>query len=315
MAKQTSTSTTLSYKRMSYKSMASHSALRSNEHLITAFFITVLIHSLVIFGISFSVPSPKAPKTNQTLDIVLVKTEAEKAPEAPDFLAQADKKGGGELKEKAKPTSKNPGERPSEGNALQNKPKTTLKPVPEVVKKKSILSTAKPSRIKAKKLVRKKQKKPKTSPDLLADSIAELQQQIVDKEAMLDKQTKLYAKRPKATYITASTRRAADAMYLLAWTKKIEKFGNLNYPDKALRNKLEGQLVLSVSIAPDGHLIKIEIRKSSGHKVLDDAAKRIVELVAPFAAVPDDVLQGNNRLVITRTWQFTHNSGKNFSYQ
>ncbi|RKZ98770.1 MAG: hypothetical protein DRQ43_01005, partial [Gammaproteobacteria bacterium] len=266
MVKQTSTSTTLSY-----KSMASPSALRSNEHLITAFFITVLIHGFVIFGISFSIPSPKAPKTNQTLDIVLVKTEAEKAPEAPDFLAQADQKGGGELKEKAKPTSKNPGERPSEGNALQNKPKTTLKPVPEVVKKKSILSTAKPSRIKAKKLVRKKQKKPKISPDLLADSIAELQQQIIDKEAMLDRQTKLYAKRPKATYITASTRRAADAMYLLAWTKKIEKFGNLNYPDKALRDKLEGQLVLSVSIAPDGHLIKIEIRKSSGHKVLDDA--------------------------------------------
>ncbi|MDX2503919.1 MAG: energy transducer TonB, partial [Gammaproteobacteria bacterium] len=47
----------------------------------------------------------------------------------------------------------------------------------------------------------------------------------------------------------------------------------------------------------------------------DDAAKRIVELAAPYAAVPKDVLQGNNRLVITRTWQFTHNSGKAFSHK
>lgn len=293
----------------------SHSSLHSNEHLITAFFITVLVHSFIIFGISFGIPSPAKPKTNQTLDIVLVKTEAEKAPEDPDFLAQADQKGGGELKEKAKPTSKNPGEIPNEGNALQNKPKTALEPVPEVIEKKSILSTPKPSKIKAKKLVRKKKPKPKISPDLLANSIAELQQQIVDKEAMYDEQTKLYAKSPKATYITASTRRTQDAMYLLSWTKKIERIGNLNYPDKARRDKLEGQLILSVSIAADGHLISIHINKSSGHKILDDAAKRIVELAAPYAAVPKDVLQGNNRLVITRTWQFTHNSGKSFSYK
>lgn len=302
-------------KKLSYKSKPAHSALHSNEHLITAFFITVLLHGLIIFGISFGIPSPKKPQTNQTLDIVLVKTEAEKAPEDPDFLAQADQKGGGELKEKAKPTSQNPGETPSEGNALQNKPKTTLVPAPEVVEKKSILSTPKPSKLKAKKLVRKKQPKPIKSSDLLSDSIAELQQQIVDKEAMYDEQTKLYAKSPKATYITASTRRTHDAMYLLSWTKKIERIGNLNYPDKARRDKLEGQLVLAVTIAPDGHIIKVIVRKSSGQKVLDDAAIRIVELAAPFAVVPKEVLQGNNRLVITRTWQFTHNSGKSFSYK
>ena len=314
MAKKTSKKTS-EKKAPSFSNRVSHSALHSNEHLITAFFITVLLHGTIIFGISFGIPSSKKPQTNQTLDIVLVKTEAEKAPEDPDFLAQADQKGGGELKEKAKPTSKNPGATPSEGNALQNKPKTSLTPVPEVVTNKSILSTPKPSQRKAKKLVRKKQPKPKISRDLLADSIAELQQQIVDKEAMLDEQTKLYAKSPKATYITASTRRTQDAMYLLSWTKKIERIGNLNYLDKARRDKLEGQLVLSVSIAPDGHILNIRISKSSGHKILDDAAKRIVELAAPFAAVPKDVLQGNNRLVITRTWQFTHSSGKSFSYK
>lgn len=299
----------------SYSNQASYSTLHSNEHLITAFFITILLHSAVIFGVSFTIPEAKKSTTNQTLDIVLVKTKAEKAPENPDFLAQADQKGGGELPEKAKPTSKNPGAKPSEGNALQNKPKTTQTPVPEVVQKKSILSTPKPSKLKAKKLVKKKKPKTKTSPDLLAHTITELQQQIVDKEAMLDEQTKLYAKRPKATYITASTRRAADAMYLLSWTRKIERIGNLNYPDRARREKLEGQLVLSVSIAPDGHLLSINIRKSSGHKVLDDAAKRIVQLAAPYAAVPKEILQGNNRITITRTWQFSHSAGKSFSYK
>ena len=127
------------------------------------------------------------------------------------------------------------------------------------------------------------------------------------------KKNKMYAKRPKATYITASTQRTPDALYLKHWTKKIERIGNLNYPAQARKNKLEGQLILVVAISPSGDIINIRISQSSGHKTLDNAARKIVQLAAPYAAVPADVLRGNSRLVITRTWQFTHNSGKNFS--
>ena len=295
--------------------ISSNSNFHSNERLFTAFFITVLVHSAIIFGISFTVSPPKKHTSNQTLDIVLVKSEAEKPPEDADFLAQADQIGGGNVKEKAKPTSKNPGETPSQGNALENRPEVAPEPVPRQVEKKSILSTVKPSKQKAKKLIKKKTPVPKKSPDLVADYVADLQQQIVDIEAELDEQNKMYAKRPKAAYITASTRRTADAMYLKEWTRKIEDWGNLNYPDQARRNKLEGQLILTVALSPDGHIIDVRVSKSSGHKVLDDAAQRIVELAAPFAAVPKDVLQGNNRLVITRTWRFTHDSVKKFSHK
>ncbi len=291
------------------------SRIQHNEILLTTFFITVLVHAAIIFGVSFHMPDPPKPRTSQTLDIVLVKTKAEKAPENPDFLAQADQIGGGNVKDKTRPTSKNPGKTPSEGNFVKDKP--SVAPVPEPVKpkKKSILSVNKPAKKKAPKLVKKKKPIPKNKPDLVADYVADLQKQIVDMEAELDEQQKMYAKRPKATYITASTRRTPDAMYLKAWTKKIERLGNLNYPDEARRQKLEGQLILTVALSPDGNIINVKISKSSGHKVLDDAARRIVELVAPFAKVPEDVLQGNNRLVITRTWQFSHGSGNCFSYK
>ncbi len=306
---------TLPYLSLLHQGRVSHVTLHSNENLITAFFITVLVHSAIIFGISFTIPPPTNPSSQQTLDIVLVKTESEKPPEDPDYLAQADQMGGGNLKEKAKPTSKNPGETPSEGNALENRPEAAPTPEPEIIETQSILSSVKPSELKAKKLITKKNPVPKKPALITADYIADLQQQIVDMEAEFDEQNKMYAKRPKATYITASTRRTPDAMYLSHWTKKIEQIGNLNYPDKARRNKLEGQLILTVSLAPDGHIINIRISKSSGHKILDDAAKRIVELAAPFAAIPQNVLQGNNRLVITRTWQFSHSSEKSFSYK
>ncbi len=297
------------------KSPYLQSRTQHNEILLTAFFITLLVHAAIIFGISFHMPDPPKPRTSQTLDIVLVKTRAEKAPENPDFLAQADQIGGGNVKNKTRPTSKNPGETPSEGNYVKDKPSVAPTPEPVKPKKKSILSVNKPAKKKAPKLVKKKKPIPKNKPDLVADYVADLQKQIVDMEAELDEQQKMYAKRPKATYITASTRRTPDAMYLKAWTRKIERFGNLNYPDEARRKKLEGQLILTVALSPDGNIINVKISKSSGHKVLDDAARRIVELAAPFAKVPEDVLQGNNRLVITRTWQFSHGSGNRFSYK
>lgn len=286
-----------------------------NETLAIALFMALLIHAIIIFGITFTIDPLKKPQATQTLDIVLVKTEAEKAPQEADYLAQADQIGGGTQKEKDKPTSKAPGEKPQPGNALENKPEVAPQLVAPVIEKKSTLSANKPSKQKAPQLEKKLKPKPKKKPDFSADYVSSLQQQIVEMEAELDEKNRAYARRPKATYITASTKRVPDALYLKHWTKKIERIGNLNYPDKARRDKLQGQLVLAAALSPDGYLISVEIRKSSGQKVLDDAAKRIVQLAAPYAVVPDNVLRGNGRLVITRTWQFTHTATGKLSAQ
>ena len=163
-----------------FRQALSVSASSSNESLVAAFFLTVLIHSAIIFGITFSLSNPPKPKISQTLDIVLVKTETKQPPETPDFLAQADQVGGGNTRDKAKPTSKNPGEKPTQGNAFQNKPKVAPTPVVQKTEKKSVLSTTQKSSIKAPKLVKQKKPMPKKSPDLVADYIADLQQQIID---------------------------------------------------------------------------------------------------------------------------------------
>jgi protein TonB len=39
---------------------------------------------------------------------------------------------------------------------------------------------------------------------------------------------------------------------------------------------------------------------------LNLAARRIVELAAPFAPLPEQVAPGADVLVITRSWSFTH---------
>jgi protein TonB len=84
----------------------------------------------------------------------------------------------------------------------------------------------------------------------------------------------------------------------------VEKIGNLNYPEEAKRRKLYGNLLMHVAVRADGSVEKIRIRRSSGHKLLDDAAVRIVRMAAPFAPFPPEIREEVDVLDITRTWQF-----------
>jgi protein TonB len=94
-----------------------------------------------------------------------------------------------------------------------------------------------------------------------------------------------------------------------AWRAKVERIGNLNYPEAARQQGLSGSLILDVGLKPDGSIDDIIIRKSSGHKLLDDAAVRIVQLAAPYSPFTDDIKSETDILHITRTWQFLDAQG------
>jgi len=119
-----------------------------------------------------------------------------------------------------------------------------------------------------------------------------------------------FAKRPRRRAINASTKEYKYATYLDAWRRKVERVGNLNYPDEAKRQKLHGSLVLHVAVQADGSVKKNGIRllHSSGHKQLDDAAIRIVRLAAPYAPFPENIRKETDILDITRTWRFLSNN-------
>jgi periplasmic protein TonB len=81
----------------------------------------------------------------------------------------------------------------------------------------------------------------------------------------------------------------------------------MNYPEEARRDQLYGSLRLMVAITPDGTLKDVRILDSSGYKVLDDAAIRIVKQAAPFAPFPEEMRRNTDILEIIRTWQFRRN--------
>ncbi len=116
------------------------------------------------------------------------------------------------------------------------------------------------------------------------------------------------AQRPRRKFISASTKEFKYAAYMEAWRAKVERVGNLNYPDDARKNNLSGSLILDVALNADGSINEITIRRPSGSKVLDDAAIRIVKLSAPFSPFPQQIRDETDILHITRTWQFLNNN-------
>jgi protein TonB len=122
-----------------------------------------------------------------------------------------------------------------------------------------------------------------------------------------------YQQRPRRQFVGARTQEYRFARYVEDWRAKIERVGNLNYPDEARRQRVYGALLLTVSIRRDGTVDSIEVNRSSGFRVLDQAAVRIVELAAPFAPFPPDIARDTDVLSITRTWSFT--SGDQFQTQ
>ena len=95
------------------------------------------------------------------------------------------------------------------------------------------------------------------------------------------------------------------ARYVDDWRLKVERVGNLNYPDEVRQKKLYGSLRLTVHIKSDGNVEKVDIDRSSGSKILDEAAVRIVQMAGPYAAFPEDIRRDTDIVGITRTWIFT----------
>jgi len=123
--------------------------------------------------------------------------------------------------------------------------------------------------------------------------------------AQINRNLQVYSKSPNSKCISARTKEFKYASYMRDWVTKVERVGELNYPDEARRRRMSGKLIVQVALYPDGSVRDITIRKPSGHKILDDAAVRIVKLATPFAPFPDSIKKETDVLYITRTWVFT----------
>jgi len=123
-------------------------------------------------------------------------------------------------------------------------------------------------------------------------------------EAQIAREVLAYNQRPRRQFIGARTEEYRFARYVEEWRQRVERLGNRHYPDEA-KGRIYGSLKLAVAINADGSVERIEVSRSSGEKILDQAAVRAVRLAAPFPPFPSDIRRDTDVLDIVRTWNYT----------
>lgn len=282
----------------------------TGDRLSLTIFFAVVLHSLIILGISFTTEDrSQPPQKLPGLEVTLVQSRTDKEIKDADFLAQASQEGGGDTEEKVRPTSEVAPVVPTGevGEVKEFVPETQIATIPEPQRQELLTAAQSERKISAGvSAPQVQQEKRLTAAQLLSRS-----KEIARLSAEIDQTQRVFAHRPKRKYISARTQEYRYANYEEAWRAKVERIGKINFPDEAKRKKLSGSLIMAVTINQDGSISAIKIRKSSGHKILDDGALRIVRLAAPFARFPENIRKEADELVITRTWVFE--AGNRFS--
>ncbi len=272
------------------------------DRLSFAVFMAVLVHLLIIFGIGFSLPDKQNSAT--TLEVTLAQSHQKNSPKDADFLAQANQEGSGTLKERAQMTTTELADYAAEDiHQTQRLEQFASAPKPNQQNYKGITSLFSDFEIQSQTL--EQQLEALQLPEGPTKSLLQRSLEIASLEAKLDRQRQTLTKAPRTRRLTASsTRQSFDALYMNQWLREIESIGNLNYPSEAKRKNINGSLRLMVAVRADGTIQEIKVLETSGHKVLDDAAKHIVRLASPFAPFSDEMRRQTDVLEIIRTWQF-----------
>jgi periplasmic protein TonB len=260
---------------------------------------SLLLHGVLLLGITFHFAklAPSLP----TLDVTLVNVANQEAPDKADFLAQANNRGGGQSDHAARPSEMFSGAlpRPDPGTAAESVEAST--PQPREATPTRMVTTTGATNFSVSSDTAQTQVDPQDQTPTAAD--LQQQQAIAQLAAEVREKKAAYAKRPKVKYLTASTKEYAFAAYMRGWSDRVERVGNLNYPEEARRRGLHGDVLLTVVLNLDGSIKSIEVIQSSGEHLLDAAAERIVRLAAPFPPAPQSG-ERVDELNITRTWEF-----------
>ena len=272
------------------------------NYLIYFLILSFLLHAVLLFVRFTDNLRKQTDDGARPMQVVLVNAKSATRPHKAELLAQTNLDGGGNTDAKARATSPFP---TTEDADPQTELKQRLEQVHELEQQQARMLT----QLKSKSAIEKPAPATRplpdagTSPDaidLMARSL-----QMAKLQAQIDRDYNAYQSRPKRKNIGARTEEYRFARYVDDWRLKVERVGNLNYPDEARQKKLYGSLRLTVHIKSDGAVEKVDIDRSSGSKILDEAAVRIVQMAGPYAAFPDDIRRDTDIVAITRTWVFT----------
>lgn len=278
-----------------------------SEHMMFAFFLALIFHGVIIFGISFDYI--KKQHFNKTLEVTLAHYQSETKLSEADFLAQIDQEGSGTAKDALMQST-------IDHSDFQDQ---QYKEIREKINQASASNEPFRRQVITTKFNTELNISNNISESLLEDAFSsggdwqaptDASTDISSFDATLDTSINIQAKETLNVHKiqTASTMSASDAAYIHSWLEKIEQYGNKHYPERARQFKIYGNVMIRVAIKPNGQLEDVSIVNSSGYKILDDSAIRIVKMAAPYAPFPPEISSDVDIIEIVRVWQFRKNN-------
>ncbi|MGH8279512.1 MAG: TonB family protein [Gammaproteobacteria bacterium] len=298
-------------------------AIRSRDRLVTTLFFALLLHAVIILGISFTAGKPRG---SSTLEVTLVQTRSVTPPAEADYIAQADQQGEGNTRKLVRPQSplsmpsavNNPGQ--ANGvSAVSNQGSGAGTPGDQgidstnAVESRAVITTRAASNTLAD--ARTAAVPPSPSAQVLvARLLTQGEDALMPSEAPVELPLAT-SPTPRETFVSVNARASRYAEYLDAWRRKVERIGNLNFPAAIREQHLSGSLALEVALNSDGSIHNLILLRPSAHPLLDRSAIDIVKMAAPFAPFPSNFRKDTDVLRFVYVWQFnggrfdTHGSG------
>ena len=277
-------------------------AMDRQSRLLTACVgVSLVLHALIL-TLHFKFPETLRWKSSShPLEVILVNARTNEKPVRAEALAQASLDGGGNVDERRRAKAPLPVTEPRASGRDLIEARRRVEQLEE--QQRRLLARAQDASASVPPQAAAPSPAADPSPQVSGRELADLSFAAMRLQAQIDKRVEEYQKRPRKRFIGARATEYRFALYEEGWRAKIERVGTLNYPAEA-RGKIYGSLRLTVTLRPDGTIDKVELDRSSGLKILDEAAFRILQMAAPFAAFPAEISKDTDLLVITRTWFF-----------
>ena len=276
----------------------------ASDRLGFSLFIAAILHAILILGLGFGIPFARDLNSASMLEVTMVLTKTHQEPDDAKHIASENQMASGSTDQENQPSAPFSGSSFNQNIGIaQNQTVQSSPPITtsDIQHEQLIAQQEAATRV----FVNDVKDIPEQVYPNTENKITEQQQELAKLVAELRQEENDYAKRPRVNYIdTLSAKTATEATYVREWVEKVERIGNLNYPDEVRNLGLSGTLILSVLLNHDGTVELMEIRASAGKSVLDESAKRIVNYASPFQPFPAEMRDDYDQLMITRTWLF-----------
>ncbi len=263
-----------------------------------AIIIALIVHVVILFGVSFSMGKDPAALMQ---DVAKALTDNMKPNEDAHYIANASQEGGGTVRQQIRQESA----QISPLSAEQMNDTQDVINLERKVRQQHYQESYLRTTLSWRKANVESDNDSKQAQDDMVAQEERLRKKIATLEAQLSQRQQVYATKSKVVTVDSnSTTRGAAADYIETFREHVERVGNLHYPVQARAQGITGEVRLMVIISDDGTIKAIRLLESSGSTILDEAAKQSVRQAAPFGKFTDD-MDDIVELRLIRTYRYS----------